>query len=476
MQQHYDLVVAGTGFASTFFLKKYLSKVPKAKVLVLERGHFYPHKERLKAERGEKTSFASLNPEPHQTYINKTPEKHWAFTIGFGGNSNCWYGCTPRLLPSDFKMKTLYGIASDWPLQYDDIEPYYSEVEEMMSISGPEETPFPRSSKYPLPPHKFSTVDKILHKTYGNQYISQPTARASQAVNGRNACCTSAVCSVCPVNAKFTIENSNMGVYEDERVDLVYGAQVYALDLANDHVRKVHYMKDGKEYSASGDVVALGTHAIFNANILLNSGDKNPLTGKGLGEQYGMDVVIYLKDLKNVGGSTWVNANGYMLYDGEHRKEYAACLMESNNAPYVRLESGKWRNLATFRMIFEDLPMEKNYVAKGDDKLKPVVRFDSVSDYTLRAVRRMKEKLPEVLSCLPVEDIKFMDPFKSEAHIMGTTRMSKDVSEGVVDKHLIHHHYRNLFVLGSGTFTTFSPNNPTLTLSALSLYAADKSF
>jgi choline dehydrogenase-like flavoprotein len=46
----------------------------------------------------------------------------------------------------------------------------------------------------------------------------------------------------------------------------------------------------------------------------------------------------------------------------------------------------------------------------------------------------------------------------------------------VVDKHLLHHQYRNLFVLGSGSFTTYTPANPTLTLSALSLLAADKSF
>jgi choline dehydrogenase-like flavoprotein len=373
-------------------------------------------------------------------------------------------------------MKTLYGVADDWPLRYDDLEPYYNEVEQVMGISGPNETPFPKSANYPLPPHSFSTVDKILKKEYGKLYINQPTARASQPTNGRNACCTSASCFVCPVNAKFTIENSNIGVYNNEQVEVVYGAQVFSLEFEQALAKKVNYIKDGKEQQVGGDAIALGTHAIFNASILLNSNDQTPLTGKGLGEQYGMDVVVHLKDLKNVGGSTWVNANGYMLYDGGHRKKYAACLIESNNAPYVRLESGKWRNLATFRMIFEDLPQSKNFVAVGEDKLKPEAHFNGVSDYTLRGVERMKENLLKVFSCLPVEEIKYMDPFKSEAHIMGTTRMSQNPSDGVVDKHLIHHKYRNVFVLGSGSFTTFTPNNPTLTLSALSLYAADKSF
>jgi choline dehydrogenase-like flavoprotein len=477
MQGHYDLVVVGTGFASTFFLKKYLSKAhAQVQVLVLERGHLFTHNERRKKIIGEETPSAKLNPDPHETYVNKNPDKHWAFTVGFGGSSNCWYACTPRFLPSDFKMKTLYDVAEDWPIQYDELDPYYSEVEKYMDISGPDETPFPKNTPYPLPPHSFTTVDKVLKKAYGKLYINQPTARASRAVNGRNACCTSAVCSICPVNAKFTIENSNLLVYDDPRVELLYGAHVFSVDLANGIARKVNFFRDGKDTSVEGDVIALGAHAIFNANILLNSGDKNPLTGKGLGEQLGLDAVVYLKDLENVGGSTWVNANGYMLYDGEHRREYAACLMESNNAPYIRIESGKWRNIAIFRMIFEDLPENQNFVAKGTDRFKPELHFKGASDYTWKAVKNMKEKLPGILSPLPVEKIEFRDPFKSEAHVLGTTRMSTNANSGVVDKNLIHHHYRNLFVLGSGAFTTYSPNNPTLTLSALSLHAADKAF
>lgn len=473
----YDLIVVGTGFASTFFLYHYLKKTSgKARVLVLERGHNFPHTERRKALSGEKVPSAKLNPDPHETFINQNPDKHWAFTMGFGGSSNCWYGCTPRFLPSDFRLKTLYGVGQDWPIGYDELEPYYTEVEKLMAISGPAETPFPKSAPYPLPPHKLSTVDKLLQKEYGNQYISQPTARASQAVNGRNACCASAVCGVCPVNAKFTIENSNFGVYDDDRVELMFGAHVSALDFTGNVARKVNYVKDDREYSAESEVIALGTNAIFNANILLNSNDKNAFTGKGLGEQLGLDTVVYLKDLENVGGSTWVNANGYMLYDGDHRKEYAACIMESNNAPYIRIESGKWRHVATFRMIFEDLPQENNQVTSGEDKLKPVVIFKGHSDYTLKSMKRMKELLPSVLSPLPVENIQFREPFKTEAHILGTTRMSPNRETGVVDKNLIHHDYRNLFVLGSGAFTTFTPNNPTLTLSALSLMAADRSF
>ncbi len=476
-RQDYDLIMVGTGFASTFFLKKYLEKsADNVKVLVLERGFPFMRKDRLGFLQGKKTPDPRFDNDPESYIVNETPDKHWLFTVGHGGSSNCWYACTPRFMPADFKLKSKYGVGEDWPLDYDELDPFYTEVETLMDISGPAETPFPKKSSYPLPPHQFTTVDKVLKQKYGSLYISQPTGRASRAVKARNACCANATCSVCPVDAKFTIENSGFGVYEDPRVELKYDARVFALDLKGSVAERVHYREGEKDYIVAADVIALGANALFNANILLNSGDGHPLTGKGLGEQYGMDVVVHLKDFANVGGSTWVNANGYMLYDGEHRREFAACLIESNNAPYIRVERGKWRNLATFRMIFEDLPQNRNYVARSEDLFKPVTHFEGISEYTTRAVKNMKEKLPALLDCLPVEEIKYMDPFKTEAHILGTTRMHADPSLGVVDKHQVHHRYRNLFVLGGGSFTTFSPNNPTLTISALSLYSAEKLF
>jgi len=475
---HYDLIVVGTGFASTFFLKKYLEKNRSVKkILVLERGHLFPHAERLKIKKGEHSDFSKFDEPWEKAIVNKNPEKRWPFTTGFGGCSNCWWGCTPRFMPSDFKMKTLFGVADDWPVSYEDLDRYYYEAEELMSISGPEDTPFPRKGKYPLPPHNFTAVDKILNEKYGNKYISQPTARASRSTKGRNACFANSTCDICPVNAKFTVENSDIGVYENEQIELVYGAQVYSLLTAGGIARKVNYVKDGKDCQISGEVIILGANPIFNTNILLNSGDTNRFTGKGFGEQLGMQVLIYLDNLKNTGGSTWVNANGYMLYDGTHRKDYAACLIETNNAPYyIRLERGKWLNMASFRMLFEDLPLDSNYITTTENRLVPEVNFNTRSDYTLKAIENMKKTLPDILSCLPVEKLKYLDPFPNEGHIIGGTRMGLSAADSVVDKNMIHHQYRNVFVLGAGSFTTFSASNPTLTLAALSLYSADHSF
>lgn len=471
----YDLIIVGTGFASSFFLKKYLEKNQKpVRVLVLERGKKFLHQERLNYKRTNE-KYTGINwKSAERAFINDTPDKKWVFDPNFGGSSNCWTGCTPRFMPNDFKLKSTYGIGKDWPLSYDDLEQYYNETEEIMSVAGPDATPFPRGGKYPLPPHQLSTVDKILQKEYGTEYISQPTARASKSVGKRAACCSSAVCNLCPVDSKFTIENSLAYLYDNPNVEIKLGAKVYGLNLEGNRAKSVLFEHNGKREEARGEIIALGANAIFNAHILLNSGDANKNTGRGLCEQAGVYVFLHYDGLSNVGGGSVIPANGFMMFDGEHRKDRAACLIEHHNLPYVRNEQGKWRMLSKFKFVYEDIPNDGSRVTTSDDLFKPKVNFEGHSSYTMRAIDRLSADIEKFFSVLPVEKV-IKDHYiqKSEAHICSTTQMSKSPDEGVVDENMIHHQYRNLFVLGSSVYPTISASNPTLTLSALSLRAAN---
>lgn len=476
---NYDLIVVGTGFASSFFLKKYLEKSgANVKVLVLERGMFEPHKARL--DHAKKIPFGNVNYVSNTpmgpTYTNRNAEKPWLFDPSFGGTSNAWTGCTPRFMPADFKLRSLYGVGMDWPLNYEELEPYYCEAEDIMSISGPEQTPYPMSKPYPLPAHKLNSVDRILHDHYQDLYISQPTARASKS-GKRNPCCNSAICHLCPISSKFTIENGVMSIYEDVRVTIQYNTQVLALDIEAGVAKGVQTLSDGKELSFQGSAFALGGNAIFNAHILLNSGDTNENTGRYLSEQVGFYAYVHLHDLDNVGGSTIITANGFMLYDSAARKEGGACLIESHNDPFVRAEEGKWRKIAKFKFIFEDIPQAGNRVLRSDDTRLPIIEYKGHSGYVTAGYINMKKKLTELLAKLPVEEILLDENAQaSEAHILGTTRMAADAANGVIDKNLIHHTYRNVFVLGGGAFPAIAASNPTLTLSALSLWSADKNF
>ncbi len=470
-RERFDLVLVGTGFASSFFLGEWLKRSgPNARALVLERGERRDHAWHLAND-------AALERESQAAVTNRTPDKPWIFKLVFGGASNCWWACTPRLLPEDFKLFTTYGVAKDWPVSYDDLEALYCEVEDVMQVAGSSElTPFPRSRPYPLPPHRFNAADERLAKHFPDRFFHLPCARPSRVVAKRPRCCASGVCNLCPIDSKFTVLNELAHLYDDPRVSLVVGASVESLESSGNRVTAVHAKIGGRDESARGDLVVLGANAIFNAHILLRSGRKDPELGEGLVEQAPAAVDVKLDGVDNFQGSTSNTGHGYVLYQGEHRRTRAGALMESWNVPSLRDERGKWRRRAVLKFVFEDLRQSKNRVRpSADDPSKPELLFEGVSDYAKRGLDAFSKDVERVLAALPVESFKISIPKKStEAHILGTTVMGDDPRASVVDKHLVHHALRNLIVLGGGVFPTASPANPTLTISALALWSARK--
>ena len=180
--------------------------------------------------------------------------------------------------------------------------------------------------------------------------------------------------------------------------------------------------------------------------------------------------MVDIDGIDNLQGSTSITGQGLMLYDGDHRSEYAACMFESYNVAQLnglRMEKGKWRQRMRFKFIFEDIPSVDNYVriSESDPEL-PETYYAGYSDYTRRSIERLPEILPKVFSPLPVESIVIADKVNfTDGHIMGTAVMGDDPETSVVDRYLKHHKIRNLLVLGSGSFPTCAPANPAMTLS-----------
>ena len=151
----YDTILVGSGFACSFFLRKRLQLSPAAaRFLVLERGPLVQHADQIADRRNSPVTTSSTFRVDEQA--GSESKKIWQFNIGFGGSSNCWWAGTPRMLPSDFEMMSRYGVGRDWPLSYDELSPYYDEVEQVMQIAGSVSTPFPNRPTYPLPGHRLS--------------------------------------------------------------------------------------------------------------------------------------------------------------------------------------------------------------------------------------------------------------------------------------------------------------------------------
>ncbi len=469
----YDTIFIGSGFACSFFLRKRLQRSPdSARFLVLERGPLVQHPDQVANRRNSPV-------EAQSTFRVDTPkgvetDKLWQFNIGFGGSSNCWWGGSPRMLPNDFQIMTRYGVGRDWPVSYEDLAPYYTEVEQVMQIAGSVATPFPDRPPYPLPGHRMTDPDRALQATYPDHYFNQPTARASRPTDTRGQCCANGVCHLCPVDAKFTIQNGMRDVYDDPRVTLMTDAQALSVDVQAGVAQGVIYAHAGREERATSDAVVLGANAIFNPYLLLRSGLTDGPVGQRLHEQGSFRAHVYLDGMSGFQGSSSITGHGYMLYDGEHRREAGAALIEGWNVPRFRLDHGRWTERTELYVIVEDLPKDEDTVSiDPEDETRPVVRYSGHGDYFMRGVQRVKNELEKVLAPLPVERIDYMPLNQSEAHNQGTTAMGDDPATSVVDRDLVHHKVRNLHVLGNSTFPTGAPANPTLTTTALATRAAE---
>src|ERR1035441_1170518 len=293
MPSHYDVIIVGTGFASSFFLMRYLERAPQtSRILVLERGN-----EDTKAWQLANQKHTSIDPE--DLVHNTNSYKEWYTSPGFGGNSKCWMGGTTRMMPGDFKLKSRYGVGMDWPMSYDELETHYCDVEDVMLISGPADSPMPRSRSFPLPPHRFSDPDALLKKHFPNGWYNVVTSRASAPTGSRGVCCASGICDLCPVDAKFTIQNGLASIYTDPRVTLQLHCAVDTIESQAGVVRGVAFTRDGVEQRAQADLIVLAASALFNPHILLRSGITHPLLGKRLHEQLPIDVVLDLKGVKS---------------------------------------------------------------------------------------------------------------------------------------------------------------------------------
>ena len=477
MDPRYDIVIIGTGFAGAFFLMRYLEHAPAtAKVLVLERGNSDPKAWQLANRR-------TSSIDSDQVFVNDTPEKEWLTSPGFGGNSKCWWGGATRMMPGDFKLKSRYGVGYDWPIAYEDLEPHYDIVEQVMMVSGPLDSPMPRSRPFPLPPHIFSDPDSLLKKRFPNGWYQPATARASAATGTRGICCGTGYCELCPVDAKFTIQNGLPRIYQDPRVTLRLHSAVDGVETSAGIANSVIYTRANRSERAHGDVVVLATSALFNPHILLRSHIDHPLLGKRLHEQMPIDVCLNLKGVKAYNGSTAISGNGYLFYEGEHRRDYAACLLETWNSPFsygrasLRAEEGRWTERAYIRFMFDEIPRDDNMVTvHSSDPRLAETRFVGYSDYANRGRAQIPKMIDKLAEALPIESIESVLLGRTTAHIQGTVVMGNNPADSIVDKHLVHHQIRNLLVLGASAYPTASPSYPTVTVSALSLWAADHYF
>jgi choline dehydrogenase-like flavoprotein len=221
----------------------------------------------------------------------------WAWGLNamtVGGGTRVWQGMAWRFCPEDFEMATRYGVPdgstlSDWPIAYEELEPYYDRVEWEIGVSGASSGPltdrFARSRPYPMPPLRDDAIRRAFAAAAGRLgWGSGPVPFAINSVprDGRAAC---AHCSQClghasPVNAKNSTYNTVIPrAVASGNCDLLVRAQVLAIERGG---RAVRLVLDGAERSVRCDRVVVCAGAVETPRLLLASGLGNAIVGTNL--------------------------------------------------------------------------------------------------------------------------------------------------------------------------------------------------
>ena len=442
-----------------------------------------------------------------------------------GGGSVHYDGNSPRCQSKDFRARTLWGRIDDsnledWPLSYDELEPYYAEVEGIIGVQGEAgSNPFeePRSHPYPMPPGYPKYVSVLLAdaaRSLGYHPFPTPLAINSIAYRGRPACTNCGFCGSfgCAVNAKgSTGVTAIRDALLTGRCELRPNCFVYRLNTnpAGTVVESVEYIgPDGERVVQSGGAFVLAGNAIESARLCLLS--VSPAHPTGLGnrsDMIGRNLLFHA--VTTVFGLFSSRTHIHRGHVGSHVMddfnraptsedpdplfgggivEFGAQLhpiAEAKNLPLrgaahkeVMRESLFRDHLGVITLIGEDLPLSDNRV-----DLDPVVR--DVYGFPVaritwrehpndrRVVERYAPKLEEILRVAGAREV-FTVPLSIEnggvpnsRHVLGTLRMGTDPDRFATDRYGRFHDLANLYCADGGVFVTATGYNPTLTIQAL---------
>lgn len=427
---------------------------------------------------------------------------------GVGGGTNHFSGVSLRMHPSDFKVKSKEGVAEDWPIEYKDLEPYYTELEKEIGVSGPKYFPWGAfNGPYPLPQRNpvnaVAEVFMIGCERLGIKSSVAPTAILSVPHNDRPPCTNRGFCNQgCIPNAKFSTLITYARWAENAGAEIRPECMATRVTTSKGKVTGVEYIHNGQEFYQKAKVVILSAFVVETPRLLLNSA--NPSFPDGLANSSGMvgknlmphsshDIYAkFDKEIKPYKG-TPVLALTQDFYEPNPKNNYARGFQINSNgfrpvgfvsqiAGHYLLYGKKLQEVtmdynyySRITLIGEVLPNEKNCVTldpnEKDQYGLPVPRINfSYGKNDLAIIDAGIKKCKEIMEAA---DGKVEFAVADSAHLMGTCRMGDDPNSSVVNEFCQSHDIPNLFICDASVFVTSTPTNPTLTVMAIAKRTAD---
>ena len=445
---------------------------------------------------------------PNDYVIQKGPDPYLAGYIrAVGGTTLHWNAITPRFLPTEFRMRTEYGVGRDWPLGYDDLEADYHRAEVELGVAGnlADDHGSPRTNPYPMDVSPLlSYLDLRVQQVLGDKgwkVVPDIVARNSRPYDGRPACVGNNTCApICPIGAQYSGADT-VRKAEEAGATLVTDAVVHRVELGSDgRVAAILYLDpEGNEHRIAGRYVVLAANAIETPKLLLMSegvANSSDQVGRNLMDHPGSSITFISSEPLWSGRGPQRNSYIEGMRDGPFRSEHAAAKMNVGNYNRIRqvteeliqrgiygaeldeMIADRASRQMSFTGLYDQLPDPENRVRLSPDQKdalglpRPEITY-RIEDYVRVADAKVKEHFTEFAAMLGGTEASFGEGFSSNNHIMGTTIMGDDPADSVVDRDCRTHDHDNLFVASSSVFPSASTVNPTLTIAALSFRIAD---
>jgi len=428
-----------------------------------------------------------------------------------GGTTWHWAAQAWRILPNDLRLHSVYGVGRDWPISYEDLDPYYQEAEIKMGVSGAPNTGSPRTKPFPMQPVAESYLEQRFRERLavgGIQVVTNTTARNSVNYDGRPACCGNNNCMpICPIDAQY---HGGLAADAAEKAGakLVENAVVYRIEHdAQDRIVAVHYYDPQKvSHRVTGKTFVLAANGIESPKLLLLSAsnkfktglaNSSDTVGRNLMDHPSNGITFDADEDLWAGRGPMSPSSINTLRDGAFRSNHAAFRIDISNSSRVE---GITKNLiaqgvygpelerqirlhaareVSLKNVLEILPNPENRIVLSDKKdalgiPRPQVHY-AMDDYVHRGMAASKAEYIRIAQLMGGTNLRHTPDgiYGNNQHITGTVSMGPDPSNSVVDGFGRTHDHPNLYVASTGVMPTAATVNSTLTAVAIALRSAE---
>jgi choline dehydrogenase-like flavoprotein len=433
-----------------------------------------------------------------------------------GGATIMYAAHFPRFRPGDFKVKTLDGIADDWPLGYAQLEPYYAINDRMMGVAGLAGDPAYPDKQPPLPPVPLGKLGETLAGGFnklGWHWWPSDSAIATVPYEGRDRCINLGPCLTgCAQGAKASVDITYWPAAIRRGIELKTRCRVSQITVGPDGMADgvIYYDADGVEQRQKAEVVVVACNGIGTPRLLLNSRSKlfpdglanrSGLVGKNLMfHPYASVQGVFDDPLDSYQGPIGCCIMGQEFYETDVSRGFvrgysfevtrglgpmatALSGMASGEVPWGADHHRAYAELfdrsAGMVIICEDLPETRNQVMLdpnlADSDGIPAAKVSyKLSDNSNKMLEHAVARGKEVLEAAGAKTTSAEAPLPFAGwHLMGTARMGTDPNTSVVNEWGRCHDVRNLFIVDGSIFVTAAGVNPTSTIQALALHIGD---